>query len=145
MSDPLWSIWMASSDTKFTIMVTNPSPFFSDAEAVRSILQNLVENAIKFRRRDTSRHDVKISVIDSHEGVMIIISDNGVGIKKELSSSIFNFGVRDKNTGQEGHGIGLALVKQLVEQLGGEISLDSVNNQGTSFTLFIPNSCSTSC
>jgi signal transduction histidine kinase len=129
-----------SADTIFTIMVKNQSAFFSDAEALSSIIQNLVENAIKYRKQDTSRHDVKLTVTDVPEGVMIKITDNGVGIKKELFSRIFNFGVRDKNTQEEGHGIGLTLVKQLVEQLGGEISMDSVKEQGTSFTLFIPNS-----
>lgn len=129
-----------SADTIFTIMVKNQSAFFSDAEAVRSIVQNLVENAIKYRKHDSSRHDVKLTVIDVPEGVKIKIADNGVGIKKELSYRIFSFGVRDKNTVEEGHGIGLTLVKQLVEQLGGEVSVDSVKEQGTSFTLFIPNS-----
>ncbi len=127
------------SDIRFNIAVTNHKPFFSDAVAINSILQNLVENAIKYRKRDASNHELTLSVIDAPGGVLIKISDNGVGIRKELTSRIFNFGVRDKNTEEEGHGIGLSLVKQLVEQLGGEISMKSVNHQGTSFSLNLPN------
>jgi signal transduction histidine kinase len=127
------------ADINFSIKVAIHKPFFSDAEAIGSIIQNLVENGIKYRKRDTSRHKLTLSVIEVPEGVMIKINDNGIGIKKELSSRVFNFGVRDKNTSEEGHGIGLSLVKQLVKQLGGEISMKSVNNHGTSFSLKIPN------
>jgi signal transduction histidine kinase len=128
------------SDIRFNIVVKNKRLFYSDAQAVSSIVQNLVENAIKYRKRDTSVHKLKVTVQDAAGGVILKISDNGVGIRKELTSSVFSFGVRGKNTPEEGHGIGLSLVKQLVHQLGGEISMKSINNLGTSFRLFIPSS-----
>jgi hypothetical protein len=127
------------TNIKFQIQVKNNSPFYSDADALRSIIQNLLENAIKYRKQDSSRHTVSISIHDGNDGIVMKISDNGIGIKKEIVSKIFTFGVRDKNSSEEGHGIGLSLVKQLVEQLGGEIDIKSVNNQGTSFSLILPN------
>lgn len=127
------------ADIRFKISVKNQIPFFSDAYAISSIIQNLLENAIKYRKHDSSMHDVNLSVYDNSDGVILKVSDNGIGMEEELSSRIFTFGVRDKNTSEEGHGIGLSLVKQLTEQLGGKISMDSVNDKGTSFTLIIPN------
>jgi signal transduction histidine kinase len=127
-------------DIRFKISVKNQIPFFSDAYAISSIIQNLLENAIKYRKHDSSMHEVDLSVYDNSDGVILKVSDNGIGMEEELSSRIFTFGVRDKNTSEEGHGIGLSLVKQLTEQLGGKISMHSVNDKGTSFTLIIPNS-----
>jgi signal transduction histidine kinase len=126
-------------EIKFKIRVKNNNTFYSDSDAIRSIIQNLMENAIKYRKHDNQRHSVGLSVEDNTDGIIMIIADNGIGIKKELISKIFAFGVRDKNSLEEGHGIGLSLVKQLLDQLGGQISVNSVINQGTLFTIKIPN------
>lgn len=128
------------ADIRFRIIVKNKTPFFSDAYAISSIIQNLLENAIKYRKHDTSIHTVCLSVHDSKDGIILKVSDNGIGMEEELTSRIFAFGVREKDTLEEGHGIGLSLVKQLTEQLGGTVSMNSVIDRGTSFTLTIPNS-----
>ena len=99
-----------------------------------------MENAIKYRKHDSSDHVVILELSDTPDGIELIVSDNGMGIKEELFSDIFKFRVRDENTLEAGHGIGLALVKQLTERLGGQIILDSEYNQGTTFTVKIPNS-----
>ena len=126
-------------DIKFKIRVKNSTAFYSDSDAIRSIIQNLLENSIKYRKHDNQIHAVGFSVEDNTDGIIMIIADNGIGIKKELVSKIFTFGVRDNNSSEEGHGIGLSLVKLLLDQLGGQISVNSVNNQGTLFTINIPN------
>ncbi len=131
------------ADIRFRIIVKNKTPFFSDAYAISSIIQNLLENAIKYRKHDTTLHVVCVSVYDISDGVVLKVSDNGIGMEEELASRIFAFGVREKDTLEEGHGIGLSLVKQLILQVGGIISLDSVIDRGTSFTIAIPNSKNT--
>jgi signal transduction histidine kinase len=107
------------TNIKFQMHVKNITPFYADANAIRSIIQNLLENAIKYRKQDSSRHIVSFLVQDDSDGIIMKISDNGIGIKKEIVPKIFTFGVRDRNSSEEGHGIGLSLVKQLIGQLGG--------------------------
>lgn len=127
------------SDIEFKTIIKNITPFFSDPDAIYSIIQNLMENAIKYRKHDSSFHIIIIELTDTRYGIELQITDNGIGIKQELFSEIFRFRVRDEDSPEEGHGIGLALVKQLTESLGGKISLESEVNQGTTFTVRIPN------
>ncbi len=128
------------SDIAFEIHINYKNPFISDYNAIYSIMQNLIENAVKYKKQDNSGHVVIIMVTDAPQGIVITVSDNGLGIKKELSDKVFMIGVRDKNSPQEGHGIGLSIVKQLTVQLGGQIFMESKINRGTAFVVKIPNS-----
>ena len=128
------------SDIRFRVIVEDLNPFFSDADAIYSIIQNLVENAVKYRKRENCCNEVVLRVTGFMDGIVINVSDNGIGIKEELANDVFKFGVRDKNTTQDGHGIGLSLVMHLTEQLGGQILVDSKAGQGTAFRVKIPNS-----
>lgn len=124
----------------FKININNIVPFYSDSDAVYSIIQNLVENAIKYRKHDQTDHIVSIELTDIDKGIRLCVTDNGIGIKPEMVSEIFKFKVRDEAAPGDGHGIGLALVKQFVERLDGKILLNSKCGVGTSFTVEIPDS-----
>ncbi|AOY77024.1 ATP-binding protein [Clostridium formicaceticum] len=109
-----------------------------DPEKIERIILNLLSNAVKFTESG-GKINVKISV-DNNE-VIIAIKDSGIGIPQEKLDDIFNrFSQVDKSLSRnhEGSGIGLALVKSLVEMHGGRISAKSQLNNGSQFTISLP-------
>ncbi|WP_188771322.1 response regulator [Emticicia aquatilis] len=113
---------------------------YIDKDKTDKIITNLLSNAFKFTPIDGS---VKISTkFDTSEQLMIVeVSDTGIGIEPEKLSKIFDrfFQVDDSHNRRfEGTGIGLALVKELVEVLKGQITVKSQKNIGTTFTTKLP-------
>ena len=103
------------------------------------ILNNLIENAIKFNDRDPVKID--ISAKKTPAGITLSIKDNGRGIPPEELENIFKgfFQVERYFTGSvEGLGLGLALVKRIVGDHGGKISVKSAIGQGTEFIIELP-------
>lgn len=105
--------------------------------SARDILQlvwnNLISNAIKFTNEGgTITIDVK-----QHNGYAVVkVSDSGIGISKEVGKHIFEkFYQGDTSHASEGNGLGLALVKEVIDILGGEIEVESELNVGTCFTI----------
>ncbi|WP_353778425.1 PAS domain-containing protein [Winogradskyella sp. 3972H.M.0a.05] len=102
-----------------------------------SIIQNLLTNALKYRHPER----LPVIIIDSletHEGLVVTISDNGIGIDLEKYGSEF-FGLyRTFHKNKNAEGIGLYLTKSQIEAFGGSIKVDSSVNVGTTFTLLFP-------
>lgn len=109
--------------------------YFSLAN-MRSLLINLLTNAIKYRSPER-KPIIRLSFEKDNNQLIIQISDNGLGIVKEHQERVFQMFKR-MHTQVEGTGIGLYLVKRIVENQGGSISLESEVNQGTTFTLYLP-------
>lgn len=110
-----------------------------DPESIERVILNLLSNAIKF-----TDNDGKILVLmdADDEYVTIRVKDNGVGVSKEVREDIFKrFVQEDKsfNRKKEGSGIGLALVKSLVELHDGKVYLEENVIQGSEFVVKIPN------
>lgn len=103
---------------------------------LRSILQNLMTNALKFRHPDRPPV-IKIQAGHENDGVRIIFSDNGLGIPAKDITTLFNK-YRRFHQHIEGSGVGLYLVQQLLAIKGGTISVASEDGVGTTFMLFIP-------
>lgn len=109
-----------------------------DPEKIERIMLNLISNAIKFTE-DGGKITVNINKNDTE--VIIIVEDTGIGIPEDKISDIFNRFVQvDKSLvrSQEGSGIGLSLVKSLVELHGGAITVESESGKGTRFMFYIP-------
>lgn len=109
-----------------------------DDEKIERILLNLLSNAIKFTPRGGS---VFINLYDRDNGVCIKVEDNGIGIPENKQSKIFErfYQVDEMFTRQnEGSGIGLSLVKSLVEMHDGTITFESKVGMGTSFMINLP-------
>jgi signal transduction histidine kinase len=103
------------------------------------ILNNLIENAVKFSDRDPVK--INISAKKTAGGIIISIVDNGRGIPPEDQGNIFErfYQVEKYETGNvEGIGLGLALVKRIVSDHGGKISVRSTIGQGTEFIIELP-------
>lgn len=109
-----------------------------DIEFLERILLNLLSNAVKFSK---SGGTIKVNIKKEDHFVTIIVSDTGVGIPPEMLNSIFErFKQADRNflSRQNGSGIGLALVKSLVELLNGQIFVKSKVNEGSDFIVRLP-------
>ncbi|MEQ3362992.1 ATP-binding protein [Raoultibacter massiliensis] len=112
----------------------------ADWEKIRRIVENLASNAIKFTRKGGSV-SIEVSYHEETERLSIAVSDTGIGIKEEDLSLIFErFTQSDKSSYRRygGSGLGLAVVKELVEMHGGTVEVRSVYKQGSTFTVWIP-------
>ncbi|RYD83539.1 MAG: PAS domain S-box protein [Sphingobacteriales bacterium] len=111
--------------------------FYSDKSLLTCILQNIIENAIKYRNLAKEEPWVKINIQQDKELVYINISDNGVGIETALQDRIFDLFYRGTSE-YKGSGLGLYIVKSAVEKLGGIIGVESAPGQGTLFKIELP-------
>lgn len=106
-----------------------------------NVIFNLLDNAVKYRREDEPMELVATTNEISGNRLEITIRDNGIGIKKEDLKKIFDKFYR-VSTGNrhdvKGFGLGLAYVKKMVHELGGEIRVESELNVGTKFIIILP-------
>jgi len=113
-----------------------------DKEKMVLALQNLLENAIKY----TPRYGNIVVTVKkaSEEKLLVSVKDSGVGIPKKEQEKIFSKFFRASNVvlmETEGTGLGLFIVKNIIEKHGGTISLTSVENKGTEATIALPLEC----
>lgn len=102
------------------------------------VLHNLVGNAIKYSRKDVPPR-ISISVQDGIADWTIKVEDNGIGIEEEYFEKIFIIFQRlHSRMEYEGTGIGLAIVKRIIEKLNGRIRVESTPGAGSSFYFTIP-------
>ena len=109
-----------------------------DAEKLERILLNLLSNAIKFSPQE-SRVEVELAL--EEDWLALTVRDQGIGIPPDKQELIFErFGQVDSSLSRraEGTGIGLALVRQFAQALGGDVSVESRSGQGSAFTLRLP-------
>ena len=111
---------------------------YSNQSMLIQVVQNLVSNAIKFRKSETAPK-IKISSVENEISYTVTITDNGIGIPEDQLKRIFIIFQRLHPRGSyKGTGIGLAICKKIVKKLGGEIWVKSTVDVGTSFTFTIP-------
>ncbi len=113
-------------------------PFEADVRGLQQILINLLSNAIKFTPANGT---VLLQVYPELEGVIFKISDNGIGIPPEDIPHLFERFFRAKNAVAHqisGSGVGLFIIKSLVEKMAGKVSVSSELNKGTTFEIFLP-------
>jgi CheY-like chemotaxis protein len=116
---------------------TSPIIINTDAEKFDSILTNLIKNAIKFTERGTVEFGYEIR---DHK-LLFHVKDTGIGISKDKQEIIFDRFVQadlKPSRSYEGSGLGLSISKAYVEMLGGEIWLESEEDQGTQFYFDLP-------
>jgi signal transduction histidine kinase len=116
----------------------NGGEFSSDPWRIGEIFRNLISNAIKYRKINGESCKVSINVDVNSERAMIVFKDNGIGISAENLSKIFEMFYRASEQ-SEGSGLGLYIVKNAVEKLGGLLSVKSLPGEGTTFEITLPN------
>ena len=105
----------------------------SDPELLSLVWNNLISNAVKFTPEGGT---IGLSLKTQGSGVIVQVRDTGCGIKPEVGQHIFEkFYQGDTSHATQGNGLGLALVKRVVDILGGEIGVQSVYGQGSTFTV----------
>ncbi len=104
----------------------------ADRRALRSILDNLLVNALRYTPEGGT---VLLEATEIKDKVQFFVRDNGRGIEAERLSTIFG---RFSGGSDQGTGLGLALVRRLVESLGGQVSVESKLGSGTTFSFTLP-------
>ncbi|HMJ68858.1 MAG TPA: ATP-binding protein [Cyclobacteriaceae bacterium] len=120
------------------IHIEGDMPVYCDAYRLSIIFQNLISNSIKYQDVEKPQSFIKIIAEVTEEDIRIQFSDNGMGIREEYLPRIFSMFFRATER-SEGAGLGLYIVKESVMKLGGEITLDSTYNEGSTFNIRLPN------
>lgn len=112
-------------------------PVLADKGRLHNILTNLISNAIKYHNYDQPEPHIEVTLEIVDFEIVISIKDNGSGIPEEKLPFIFDMFYR-ANENATGSGLGLYIVKEITEKLGGYISVSSIPGQGTTFELTLP-------
>ena len=118
-----------------------PSVLYGDSVRIRQIIINLISNATKYTEKGSVTLTASWAEKDENSGLEIEVKDTGIGMRKEELSKLFEkFSRLDekKNATIEGTGLGMSIVSYLVGAMNGKITVDSVFGQGTTMTVFIP-------
>ena len=127
-----------------------PPTFLADPKLLRMVFQNLLTNAIKYNQ-DSGTVMLNVQKVDKkiifagqemkEENLVISVSDRGIGIPDEQKDKIFTKLFRTDNakvSESEGNGLGLYIIKSIIDQSGGQIWFDSKENQGSTFYVSFP-------
>lgn len=116
-----------------------PLPYIqADPEKIRSVVQNLVENSLQYTRKGGK---VELFTKQEEGRITVLVKDNGIGIPEKQQSGIFNKFFRAENASREradGSGLGLFVIKKIIETHGGTVGFESKENVGTTFYFSLP-------
>ncbi|ABG60270.1 PAS domain-containing sensor histidine kinase [Cytophaga hutchinsonii] len=118
--------------------ISQQSLFYSDPNRVETIVSNLLSNAYKYHRFDSNNPYINVKIEVSETAACIVIKDNGSGIADEYHNKIFQMFFRASEKSQ-GSGLGLYIVKSAIDKLEGTITLHSIPDKESTFTVEIPN------
>jgi signal transduction histidine kinase len=110
-----------------------------DKTQLANAVCNLIDNAIKYSKQQP---EIWVQTFNGDKDLILVISDNGIGIEKKYQEKVFDkfFRVPTGNVHDiKGFGLGLAYTKKIVELHGGTIELGSEKENGTTFTITLPN------
>ena len=139
--DECCTLYLAIAENKKITVVNNVSVdtiLFVDSYSIKTIIRNLLNNALKY----TPNGGVVIfSSIECRDSVEITLKDTGIGIKPELITELFNIGANMSTHGtnnEKGTGLGLVLCRELAEKNGGRIWVESELGNGSMFHILFP-------
>jgi signal transduction histidine kinase len=122
---------------KKSIKITGNEIFYSDSFRLKIILNNLYSNAIKYADMSKGKPFIKTEISVNDKGAIISVKDNGEGVDLKLKPKLFDMFFRASLKGT-GSGLGLYIVKESVEKLGGNIRVESKRFEGTEFIIELP-------
>lgn len=122
----------------FQVSVNTTTPFISDATRIRIILNNFLSNAVKYHDFSKEKPFVRFHANVKAEQVTVTVQDNGKGIAEKHHKKLFEMFYRATSS-KQGSGIGLYIVQEMASKLGANIAFTSEVNQGSTFTITIPN------
>ena len=126
------SVQAVIAATGATVDIAPLPAVLGDRSQLTRLLQNLVSNAVKFRRAVPPR--ISVAAHDDGEWWRLEVADNGIGIDMQFQERVFEMFQRLNERGQfEGNGMGLAIVRRIVQRHGGRVWFDSTPGEGTRF------------
>jgi len=110
--------------------------YTGSADLIQQVLLNLIDNAIKFTEPGGT---ICLQLTSNDDGVSLLVKDNGIGMDKETLKRIFDkfYQGETSHTG-EGNGLGLSIVKRIVDLCGGQIKVSSEKDKGSEFVICLP-------
>lgn len=120
------------------IAVDGTCTFYSDNYRLAVIINNLISNAIKYRDATKEKSFINIDIKITEASLSLLFEDNGIGISMEYVEKIFDMFFRATER-SEGAGLGLYIVKETVDKLGGTVTVESVLGEGVTFKIEVPN------
>src|SRR5690606_17010410 len=126
------------STTVRKVDIQKHTAFHSDAYRLSVILLNLISNSIKYGDDAKEEKFIHVTATITPATCVLLVRDNGIGIHPDYIDNVFNMFYRATDRSQ-GAGLGLYIVKEMVEKLSGTISVSSELGKGTSITISIPN------
>ena len=144
-SDLVNIIWIRAQekDLKFKVNISSeiPSMLYGDEVRIKQVLTNLLTNAVKYTKAGSVTLSAQSERLSQNTvRLRIAVEDTGIGIKKEDLDSLFKSFKRVdevQNHKIEGTGLGLSISRQLIEMMGGTITVDSIYKKGSTFTVII--------
>jgi signal transduction histidine kinase len=137
MEEVLRSLASAIQESGAVVTHAELPAAWADRTQLAQVFQNLIQNAIKFRRKEPPVVSVQAEKIDRHW--LFSVSDNGIGIAPEHAENVFVVFQRlHARTEYPGNGIGLAICKKIVEFYGGKIWVESQAGSGSAFKFTMP-------
>ena len=113
-----------------------PVPFCGHPDKLQRVVGNLIDNALKFTPEGG---EVRVTLSTTTSNLILSVSDTGIGMTPETTSRVFErFYRADESRHEPGFGLGLSLVKAIVDSYGGAIRCMSVPGKGTAFTVELP-------
>lgn len=134
---PLYNVMSKTNNVAFNISVEQDEVFRSDEVPLKLIFNNLLSNAFKYQDKSRKQKSVDVTVEVKKSMATIHIKDTGIGILGSHIGEIFNLFYR-ANSQEVGSGFGLYNVKSALLKLNGQIEVNSVMHQGTTFKITIP-------
>jgi two-component system sensor histidine kinase VicK len=119
-------------------LLEQPGEITISREKIWRVLSNLITNAIKFSPRGAT---IRVSITDGKKEILISVKDNGIGVPKKMQEEIFDMFTEAKRPGTAGEksfGLGLSISKQIVENHGGRIWVESKPGEGSIFYVSLP-------
>jgi PAS domain S-box-containing protein len=122
----------------FSVEHHQEANFYSDLKRVTSILDNIISNSIKYIDKKKEKKEIKIKIKINEENCFIELEDNGIGMTQKVLEKAFNMFYRGSNQAS-GTGLGLFMVKEMLEKIGGHIDVGSDLGVGTKMFLTLKN------
>jgi signal transduction histidine kinase len=127
-----------ASQFKLNIKVDNDTSFHSDNRRIEIIFNNIISNAVRYADTAKVFSVLDIDIKITQKQAIILCVDNGIGIAPEHIDKIFNMFYRATDNGS-GSGLGLYIVKESVNTLGGSVEISSILGSWTKFKIILPN------
>ena len=119
------------------LIIQQGAPFYSDERRLKSIVHNIMSNSVKYSDNQKDASWLKVEIETKESGCILSFTDNGKGIPTEYQSRVFDMFYRATSE-RSGSGLGLYIVKEMTERIGGTVELESQLGIGTKLRLTLP-------